>query len=115
MHRFYLDENVPRPIADGCRQRGLDVRTVQEDGCTGIDDRAVLDRAGELDRVLFTQDDDFLREATRRVRAGERFTTVIYAHQLLVSVGQCVDDLDLFARAATDDEAVGHVYHLPFR
>jgi hypothetical protein len=44
--------------------RGVDVLTVQEDGRAGASDAAVLDRATELGRVLFTQDDDLLVEAS---------------------------------------------------
>jgi len=38
--------------------------------------------ASELGRVLFTQDDDLLTEATRRQHRGQPFGGVIYAHQL---------------------------------
>ena len=63
---FYMDENVHRGITNGLRIRDVDVLTVQEDGRTGFRDPVILDRATELKRVLFTQDDDFLAEATRR-------------------------------------------------
>ncbi len=55
--RFYMDEHVSRAVTVGLRRRGLDVLTVQEDGRTGASDPAVLDRATELGRVLFSQDE----------------------------------------------------------
>lgn len=61
-----MDENVPRAITGGLRLRGVDVLTVQEDGRRGLDDPRVLDRATELGRVLFSQDEDLLVEARRR-------------------------------------------------
>lgn len=48
-----------------------------------------------MGRVLFTQDDDLLEEATHRQRAGIAFGGVIYAHQEAVSIGQCVQDAGL--------------------
>jgi hypothetical protein len=58
----------------------------------------LLDRATELGRILFTQDDDLLREANERQQPGEAFAGVIYAHQLNVAVGQCIDDLELICK-----------------
>ena len=113
MRGYYFDENVPGAIAEGLRQRGIDVLTAQEDGFDETPDPLVLDRAGELGRVLFTRDDDFLREATARLRDGRPVATVIYAHQQRASVRECIDDLELFAGAATDGEARGQVVHLP--
>jgi predicted nuclease of predicted toxin-antitoxin system len=63
---FYMDEHVPRSITAGLRLRNVDVLTVQEDGRTGFPDPQVLDRSTELQRILFTQDDDFLVEAHYR-------------------------------------------------
>jgi hypothetical protein len=42
------------------------VLTAQEDGTGELPDPELLDRATELGPVLFTQDDDLLREAKRR-------------------------------------------------
>lgn len=57
---LYIDENAPRQITTGLRIRDVDVLTVQEDGRAGISDSVVLERAAELQRVLFTRDDDSL-------------------------------------------------------
>jgi hypothetical protein len=38
----------------------VDILTAHEDGTSELQDSALLDRAAELDRVLFTQDDDLL-------------------------------------------------------
>ena len=93
---FYMDEHVHRAITNGLRLRGVDVLTVQEDGYAGSPDPIVLDRATELRRVLFTQDDDLLAEANRRQQDSIAFPGIIYAHQLLVSVGDCVKELESF-------------------
>jgi hypothetical protein len=110
---LYMDENVPAPITQGLRQRGLDVLTVQEDGRGGAGDPAVLDRATALGRVLMTHDDDFLAEAARRQRDGEEFSGVIYAHQLRVTVGRCIQELELIGTLCDPGELRNQVQHLP--
>ena len=111
---FYMDENVHRGITNGLRIRDVDVLTVQEDGRTGFRDPAILDRATELERVLFSQDNDFLAEATRRQQERINFSGVVYAHKLRVPVGDCVRDLEIIAKAAHPEELVNRVQYLPF-
>ena len=110
---FYLDENVEGQIVRGLRARGVDVLTAEEDGHDATPDSLVLDRAGELGRVAFSRDQDFLREATRRQQAGERFVGVVYAHKTQVSIGQCVADGELLAQAGAPDDFANRVYFLP--
>lgn len=87
-----MDHNVPRAITVGLRLRGVDVIISLEDGTSELDDSELLDRAGELGRVLFTHDDDLLAEATKKQRSGIPFAGVVYAHPLRVSIGICIDD-----------------------
>ena len=96
---LYMDHHVLRAITAGFRLRGVDVLTAYEDNASEMDDPVLLDRAGELGRVLFTQDHDLLSEAARRQREDISFHGVIYAHQLRVSIGGCVHDLEVIARA----------------
>ncbi|MEA3415852.1 MAG: DUF5615 family PIN-like protein [Thermodesulfobacteriota bacterium] len=76
-----MDHHVPRAITEGLRLRGIDVITAYEDSAGDMDDSALLDRATELGRVLFTQDDDLLAEATKRQKEGVTFGGVIYSHK----------------------------------
>ena len=96
---FYMDQHVPRAVAAGLRLRGVEVLTAYEDGTSELGDEQLLDRAGEVGRVLFTRDDDLLAEATKRHRAGIPFYGIVYAHQLRVLIGRCVEDLELIAKA----------------
>jgi predicted nuclease of predicted toxin-antitoxin system len=96
-----------------CAGWGVDVVTAQEDGHDATLDPIILDRAGELGRVIFSRDDDFLREATRRLKAGEPFGGVVYSHQLALSVGECVRDLHLIAVASEPEEYRNRVVYLP--
>lgn len=61
--KIFMDVHVRRAVTEGLRLRGVDVLTAQEDGTRRLADPLLLDRANELGRVLFTQDDDLLREA----------------------------------------------------
>jgi len=78
---LYMDEHVHRAITTGLRLRGVDVLTAQDDGRRHVPDALLLDRATELERVLFSQDEDLLIEANHRHRAGIPFAGVVYAHQ----------------------------------
>ena len=88
--RFYMDVHVPRAITEGLRLRSIDV-------------------------LFFTRDADLLAEATQRQRAGRSFAGLVYAHQLQVTIGQCVHDLELIAVAADLADLAGRVEHLPLR
>jgi predicted nuclease of predicted toxin-antitoxin system len=77
---LYMDVHVHQAITAGLRLRGVDVLTAQEDGARQLSDSGLLDRATALGRVLFSQDEDLLREATRRQQSRESFAGVIYAH-----------------------------------
>ena len=110
---LYMDVHVPRPITRGLRRRGVDVLTAQEDGTTRWEDPELLDRAAELGRVLFSQDEDLLIEAARRQRTSIPFQGVIYAPQLGLSIGQCIEDLELLAKACESTELANRVQYLP--
>ena len=108
-----MNHHVPRAITVGLRLRGVDVITAYEDGASDMHDPELLDRAGELERVLFTQDDDLLVEATKRQREGIPFRGVIYAHQLRVSIGTCVHDLEIIAKAGEPEDLMNRIQFLP--
>ncbi len=110
---LYMDEHVHRAITSGLRLRDVDVLTVQEDGLMGISDPQILNRATELQRVLFTQDNDFLVEANRRQQNGIYFPGVIYGHQMLVSIGDCIKDLELIAQVGKTEDLANSVRYLP--
>jgi predicted nuclease of predicted toxin-antitoxin system len=94
-----MDVHVPRAVTIALRLRSVDVLTAQEDGAAQFDDDRLLARATELGRVLVSQDEDLLHERVRRLREGEDFAGVVYSHQLRVTIGQLVEDLELIAKA----------------
>lgn len=113
MLRLYVDTHVRREITEGLRARGVDVPTAQEDGRAAVPDDQLLSRAIETGRALFSQDSDLLSEAARCQRAGSEFSGLIYAHQLKVTIGQCIDDLELLAKAYEPAQIMNQVIYLP--
>ena len=96
-----------RQVTAGLRRRGVDVITTYEDGAHQM----AATRLCSIGRphwaaILVTQDDDLLREGSLRQQQGIPFAGVIYAHQLGISIGQFVTDLDLIA-AVYDPPDVG--------
>lgn len=74
---LYMDEHVPAVVTEGLRRRGVNVLTAQEAGLRSAPDEEHLKWARENNRVIFSQDVDFLRlHATGVPHRG-----IIYAHQ----------------------------------
>ena len=110
-----MDVHVPYSVTHALRLRGVDVITAQQDGAGQLADADLLDRATNLTRVLFSQDDDLLREATARHRSGQPFLGLIYAHPLDVTISQCIEDLELIVGASGSADWVSRVIYLPLR
>lgn len=72
-----------------------------------------MDRAATLNRLLFTHDDDMLAEAVRRLRGGQSVRGVVYAHPTRVSIGRCISDLELIAKAEKIEEYQERIRYLP--
>jgi len=111
--RLYFDHHVPRAIAVGVRQRGIDVLTTEADGTADRDDEFLLQRATELGRVVFTQDRDFLVLAADWQRARREFPGMVYAHQLRITIGAAIHDLVLIASLMNPDDIRNRVEFLP--
>ena len=113
MISIYMNQHIPRAITEGLRLRGVDVITAYEDGAGEMGDAELLDRATKLGRGLFTQDNDLLAEAAMRQKEGVPFNGVIYAHQMRVSIGTCIHDLELIAKAGEAEDLANKVQFLP--
>src|SRR5947209_5814859 len=111
---FYMDHHVPSAITAGLRRRGVDVVTAEEDGSATLADEALLDRTTSLGRVLFSQDEDLLAITHQRLQAGRDFSGLAYAHQLAISIGQAVRDLELIAKVLEPADMHNRVEYLPY-
>ena len=111
--RLYMDVHVPAAVTRGLLLRNVDVLTAQLDETTQLDDSDLLDRARQLNRVLVSQDEDLLAEAERRQQQTIPFGGVIYAHQLSITIGRFIDDLELLALAGESEDFAERVEFLP--
>ena len=111
--RLYMDHHVPGPITDGLRQRDIDVITAHEDGAATFDDDVLLERAGQIGRVLFSQDRDLLVIANSWLVAEREFSGLIYAHQLNITIGRAVRDLELLTQVLEPEDMQNHIEFLP--
>jgi len=110
---LYMDHHIPKAITVGLRLRDVDVLTAHEDHADQLDDNLLLKRAHELRRALFTQDDDLLEEAANCQREGVDFSGVIYGHQLRVTIGICIHDLEIIAKGGEPKDLENQVLFLP--
>src|SRR5579884_2218056 len=89
--RFHLDEHCDPRIATGLRRRGIDVTTTVEAGLLGAPDEEHIAFANREDRVIFTEDCDFLRLHA----AGVQHAGIAYCHQQSRSLGDIILGLAL--------------------
>jgi hypothetical protein len=111
--KLYMDHHVDVAITEGLRRRGIDVLTCQEDGTTAWDEERLLERATQLGRVLFSRDDDLLGIAHRWQTTNRSFAGLAYGHQLDLSIGQAIRDLELIASVYDPDDMRDRVEYLP--
>ena len=112
---LYMDVHVPMAVTEALRRGGLDILTSQDDGTATEDDEALLVRATQLGRVLFSQDQDFLVIAAEWQREGRRFAGILFAAQQGVSLGRLAADLELLLTCCEPDELRDRVTYLPLR
>jgi hypothetical protein len=75
------------PLYEVSGSEGVDVLTVPEAGLLGADDETHLAKAMSEGRVLYTQDEDFLRSHA----AGVEHAGIVYARQGRQSARSFVD------------------------
>lgn len=105
--RYYTDEQVSKAIIRGLRQRGVDVLTVPEAGKQGATDEVQLAFALAEGRVIFTQDDDFLRLAA----SGKTHAGIVYAAQSMPT-GKVIQGLMLIFQVLEAEDMVGNIEYL---
>ena len=113
--QFYMDVHVPQGITEQLRRQEIDVLTATEDGYAEAEDEDLLERAKELERVVFTQDIRFKALAESWQRRKRPFAGLLFGHQLHGTIGQYVRDLALIGLASRASEWEDVVEHLPFK
>ena len=103
--KFYLDEHIPKAVAEGLRRRGIDVLTVREAERLGDPDRKQLAFAAMKRRILVTFDDDFLALDA----VGTPHLGIVFSQAGPRSVGELINSLVLIASVIEPEEMRNHI------
>jgi predicted nuclease of predicted toxin-antitoxin system len=106
--RFHLDENVDRAIALGLRRYGIDATTTAEVGLLTRSDEMQLKFIRETQRVIFTQDADFLIIASQT----NNHPGIAYCKQGTRTMGQIIEGLVVIYEVLHLEDMKGHVEFL---
>src|SRR5438093_2877063 len=110
---LYFDVHVDHAIAAQLRLRQVDVLTAQDDGADTLKDDLLLERASQLGRPLVTHDIRFHAMAETWQLSRRPFCGLIFGHPMQVTIGQCVKDLELIAKATEPSDWVSAMMRLP--
>jgi Domain of unknown function (DUF5615) len=103
--RFHLDEHCDPAIAAGLRVHGVDVTTTADAGLRSAEDEQHIAYALKTSRVVFTQDDDFLRLNAAGVEHGG----IVFSAQRSRSIGQIIAGLLLIWEVYEPEEMANRV------
>jgi hypothetical protein len=106
--KFHLDENITLAIGNGLRRRGIDVTTTPEEGMIGQSDEQQLAFSLSQERVIFTQDTDFLRLH----HGGLSHGGIVYCPQTSKSIGGILQGLVLIWEVLNAEEMNHHLEYL---
>ena len=101
MLSVYADEHVIAPLVEALRKRGMDVVTVQERGREGANDAELLAEALHEQRIMLTNDQDFLALASQHAARGDTFAPIFFWPQQQRPIGQLIRSI---IRAASQQE-----------
>lgn len=107
--KFYLDEMVPKAVADGLRARGIEcVRTGDAENLS-IADVDQLEFATRSGSVLFTRDSDFVELHSQ----GKEHCGIVYVpQQRRIGIGAMISSLCLVHDVLTPEEMRNHLEYL---
>ena len=105
--KFYTDEHVPTSVVKGLERRGIDVLTTQKANMISASDEEHLAFAVHQGRVIFTQDDDFLRLHSE----GINHAGIAYARQQ-TSISVIIRGLTLIFQVLSTQDMRNHVEFL---
>lgn len=106
--RFHLDEHMDPDIAAALRRHGIDVTTTVESGLRTLPDERQLEFIRSEQRVIVTDDPDFLRLAA----ATTSHPGVVFCRRINHTLGEIIRFLILVHEAYAPDEMAGRVEFL---
>ena len=105
--KYYTDEHIPKAVIQGLRRRGIDVLSVPESGMIEASDEDILEMARMENRVIITQDEDFLRLHSE----GMQHRGIVYSPHG-TSIGEIISGLMLIHQVLDSTEMKNHVEFL---
>ena len=106
--RFHLDEHMDPDIAAALWQYGIDITTTVEQELRTEDDERHFERACLEDRVIVTDDVDFLRLAASTVS----HPGIVFCRRTRHTLGEIIQFLLLVHGVYTPDQMRGRVEYL---
>jgi hypothetical protein len=106
--RFHLDEHVAHAVAHGLRQRQIDVTTTTDAGLLAAPDEDHLNFALRENRVVFTNDSDFLR----LVADGRHHAGIVFCPPEGSSIGDIIRYLALMNDCLSPDDVPNRIEYL---
>lgn len=113
--KLYFDVHIDKAIHDQLKLRGVDVLRAQDDDAAEYSDEALLARATQLGRLVFTHDTRFKALAQDFQRTGRQFSGLLFGNKLRVTIGTYVKELELIAKASDPKDWLNAVEHLPLQ
>lgn len=112
MLKGYADEHVVLALVEALRRRGMDVVRVQDRGRHEADDGDLLDEALSDERVMLTNDSDFLLLAAERRTTQQEFAPIFFWPQQRRAIGQLVGTIIREAIQHKYESACSRVFFL---
>jgi hypothetical protein len=110
--KWYADHHVVFAIVQALRSRGMDVVTTADRGQQTADDAELLADALANQRVMLTNDTDFLVLAAEYAARGELFAPVFYWPQQQRTIGEIMRKIIREATVHSYDAACSRVFYL---
>jgi hypothetical protein len=106
--RFFFDQHIPQAVANGLKQRGVELYTAQETGRCGLPDLDQLTLATARGFAMVTFDADFLAlDASGVSHAG-----IAWCPAMKYSIGQLIQALLLVHNVLSPEDMRNHVEFL---
>lgn len=99
------DEHIKKAISDAVKKQGVDIHTVEDEKIKGEEDKDVLQLARDKNRVILTNDSDFLDV--------EEHPGILYITSQYASIGNIVREVVRHVDQYEADEFCNAVFYIP--